>query len=120
MTKRQSIPKLHEQKMNLFLRQKEKLLEEKETYKVKMNQIDKKIRDVDTIIDSLEKKYNRVLQAEAEIEKVFDSYYEFMDSIQNTNRKTKKIKPNEESGNAATLQPNTVQDSIEILPELED
>lgn len=39
MTKRQSVASLHRQKMNMFKRQKEKLITEKESYQKKSNEI---------------------------------------------------------------------------------
>lgn len=117
MTKRQSVASLHRQKMNMFKRQKERLIAEKENYQKKITKLDKDIKDVNTTIEALEKKYNKVLQLEAEIAKVQDSYYDFADSISNNNaRKGNEIPSNQEGGNAATLQGNTSnEDSVDMF-----
>lgn len=117
MTKRQSVASLHRQKMNMFKRQKEKLITEKESYQKKVMKLDKNIKEINTTIEALEKKYNKVLQLEAEIAKVQDSYYDFADSISNNNaRKGNEIPSNQEGGNAATLQENTSnEDSVDMF-----
>lgn len=108
MAKRQSIAKLHEQKINTFKRQKEKILKEKESYQKRIMKLDKDIKDINTTIEALEKKYNKVLQLEAEIAKVQDSYYDFADSLSNNNSRKGNGNPsNQEGGNVATLPLNT-------------
>ncbi len=116
MTKRQSVASLHRQKMNMFKRQKERLIAEKENYQKKITKLDKDIKDVNTTIEALEKKYNKVLQLEAEIAKVQDSYYDFADSISNSGtRKENTNLTKKESGNTATLQENTSNEEDDMF-----
>ena len=101
----------------MFKRQKERLMAEKENYQKKVMKLDKDIKEINTTIEALEKKYNKVLQLEAEIAKVQDSYYDFADLISNNNaRKGNEISSNQEGGNAATLQENTSnEDSVDMF-----
>lgn len=116
MTKRQSVASLHRQKMNMFKRQKERLMAEKENYQKKVMKLDKDIKEINATIEALEKKYNKVLQLEAEIAKMQDSYYDFADSISNnTARKGNGNPSNQEGGNAATLQENTSNEEDDMV-----
>ena len=82
--------KLHEQNLRVLERSRDKLRIEKDTYQQKIREIDRQLKKYDDLIEGAQKRYQKAMEKEGEVQKLVEGYYDYLNQIP-TRKKRKKI-----------------------------
>ena len=102
--------KLHEQNLRVLERSRDKLRIEKDTYQQKIREIDSQLKKYDDLIEGAQKRYQKAMEKEGEVQKLVEGYYDYLNQI--PTRKKRKKKSSEEEERSSFLENNlTAEDN---------
>lgn len=93
--------KLHEQNLRVLERSRDKLRIEKDTYQQKIREIDRRLKKYDDLIEGAQKRYQKAMEKEGEVQKLVEGYYDYLNQIP-TRKKRKKKSSDEEDNESIT------------------